>query len=122
MKITHLALLTRDVQLSADFYKSLGLVPLVEGPGYARLRSVELETTLSLIDATEVAPSGATIYFEVADVDSEVQRLKGLGIGPVEPAKDQPWGWREARYRDPSGYAICLFWGGTSRLNPKLDA
>ena len=55
------------------------------------------------------------------DVDAFVA---GLDLPLTQAPVDQPWLWREARLRDPSGNEICLYHAGENRRFPpwRLEA
>ena len=52
-----------------------------------------------------------------------VARLQAAGLVFDQLPTDQPWGWREARLRDPAGNAVCLYQAGENRRYPpwRLD-
>jgi catechol 2,3-dioxygenase-like lactoylglutathione lyase family enzyme len=79
--------------------------------------SRELTGESSWLDAGEVevgfhtgraaeAPA-VTLSFVVADVDSEVERLRADGVEIADP-EDKPWGARAATTRDPAGHEVIL--------------
>lgn len=126
MRLNHITLAVSDVEASAGFYRRLGLEQIVAAyPHYARLLSPEGETTLSLHIAGDGAAGagappaiGASIHFEVEDVDAAVAALKERGFRfAVEPV-DQPYLWREAILLDPDGNRIFVYHAGTNRLDP----
>ncbi|WP_419807744.1 bifunctional hydroxymethylpyrimidine kinase/phosphomethylpyrimidine kinase [Sphingomonas sp.] len=95
------------------FYEALGLRQVVATDhGYARFEAPG-GTTLSL-----EAGARPTIFLEVEDLDSQLVRLRRLGIDVAEVPTDQPWRWREARLTDPSGNAVCLFAADENRRYP----
>ena len=107
-----------DVEASAEFYRRLGLTQIVASyPTYARFLSPEGEATISLHHDPD-APGGASIHFEVEDVDLTVGRLRGRGIEIVCEPVDQPWLWREATLSDPDGNRIFVYHAGKNRLDP----
>ncbi len=120
MNLNQVTLPARDVKACVSFYRGLGLTLIVDScPQYARMECPTGGATVSLHHTDHVPGSpGATIYFEVDDVDSTFQRLEHMGLrfdhGPV----DQPWLWREARLRDPSGNVVCLYHAGEYRRHP----
>ena len=57
-------------------------------------------------------------YFECDDLDSRVERLARSGIPFEHGPRNQPWMWREARLRDPSGNTIFLYRAGEARRFP----
>ena len=119
MDLNQITLPAQDIAASLAFYKQLGLVPLVESPHYARLKSPTGNTTLS-IDAAkgDVAAPAAVVYFECGALDMRVAELKAQGLQFTQDPKDEPWQWREARLSDPSGNTVCLYSAGGNRLNP----
>ncbi|PNB02333.1 bifunctional hydroxymethylpyrimidine kinase/phosphomethylpyrimidine kinase, partial [Pseudomonas sp. FW306-2-11BA] len=84
--------------------RTLGLTQIVatEDAHYARFEAPG-GATLSIEQGAE-----PTVFFECADLDAEVARLQAAGLVFDQPPTDQPWGWREARLRDPAGNAVCL--------------
>jgi predicted enzyme related to lactoylglutathione lyase len=106
------------VERSAAFYVRLGLKQIVaDYPHYARLLASDGDTTLSLQQAGEVQ-TGASIHFEVEDVDQTVGQLKLAGFAFVCDPVDQPYLWREAIMLDPDGHRIFIFNAGENRLDP----
>jgi predicted enzyme related to lactoylglutathione lyase len=103
-----------------EFYKKLGLKLIVDSlPRYARMACPDGDATLS-VHAADDSPTASNIllYFECEDLDARVAELKQLDVEIEEEPKDQPWLWREAYLRDPSGNRICLFHAGENRKNP----
>ena len=58
------------------------------------------------------------VYFECDDLDERVERLARNGIPFEHGPRNQPWMWREARLRDPSGNTIFLYRAGEARRFP----
>jgi catechol 2,3-dioxygenase-like lactoylglutathione lyase family enzyme len=118
MRLNHLTLPCADVEASATFYRRLGLTQIVESyPDYARFVSPEGDVTLSL-RRDEYAPGGASIHFEVEDVDSAIAVLRDAGIEIESEPTDQRYLWREATLLDPGGNRIFIYHAGEMRLNP----
>ncbi|HEY2630986.1 MAG TPA: GNAT family N-acetyltransferase [Solirubrobacteraceae bacterium] len=118
MRLNHITLPVSDVERSADFYVRLGLTQIVaDYPLYARLLAPESDTTLSLHQANPVQ-TGASIHFEVEDVDLTVQKLKQAGFEFACDPVDQPYLWREAILLDPDGHRIFIFHAGENRVDP----
>lgn len=61
-----------------------------------------------LIDPAAVAPAAAGARFqftlEVDDVDAACERLRAIGVVPLNGPVDRPWGVRTASFRDPAGH------------------
>ena len=92
---------------------------IVGEPHYARFKSIVGDATFSVHAADSVAaPSQTIIYFECMSLDATVAALKGKGLEFFQDPRDEPWLWREARLRDPSGNVICLYRAGSNRLDP----
>jgi catechol 2,3-dioxygenase-like lactoylglutathione lyase family enzyme len=118
MRLNHITLAVKDVELSAVFYVRLGLRQIVANyPDYARLLSPEGDTTLSLHGTTDPG-SNVSIHFEVHDVDSAVEELKQAGFEFAREPVDQPYLWREAIMLDPDGHQIFIYHAGKNRLDP----
>jgi len=107
-----------DYEASIKFYKTLGLVQIVDAPPrYARFETASGET-FSVNAVDQVFKPTGMIYFETTDLDEDVAALEAKGITFDTPPTDQSWGWREARLHDPAGNALCLFYGGKNRRFP----
>lgn len=119
MRLNHFTLPASNVESSAKFYVRLGLTQIVANyPHYARLLAPDGDTTLSLDQATDALQNGASIHFEVKDVDRTVQQLKQAGFDFVCDPVDQPYLWREAILLDPDGHRIFIFHAGENRIDP----
>ena len=112
---------------TVEFFEKLGLIRIVDSlPRYARLECPDGESTLSVnIDEAETRPVGSvsssnsiTLYFECENLDTEVTRLKSLGLEFTQDPTDEPWLWRQAYLLDPNSNKICLFKAGDNRKNP----
>ncbi len=125
MELNQVTVPCTDYAASVEFYGRLGLVQIVDSPPrYARFES-SAGSTLSIHAAAEVAaPAGATIYFEVPDVDTAVAAIRARGLEFEEGPVDQEWLWREAYLRDPANNRICIYHAGENRRNPpwRIDA
>ena len=105
---------------SVEFYLALGLKQIVDSPenGYARFET-EGGATLSVqIDPEETILATTAIYLECDDLDERVERLARAGLIFEHGPRNQPWMWREARLRDPSGNIIFLYKAGEARRFP----
>lgn len=119
VRLNHVALPARNVESSAGFYVRLGLTQIVANyPYYARLLAPNGDTTLSLHQAGEAVQNGASMHFEVEDVDRTVQQLKQAGFQFMCDPVDQPYLWREAILHDPDGHRIFIFHAGENRIDP----
>lgn len=120
MNLNQVTLPSVDVAESIDFYSSMGFELVVDAaPRYARFLCPQGDATFSLHQVDKAYPdSGFTVYFECQNIDAKYEELVALGFKfHVEPV-DQPWLWREARLKDPSGNELCLFCAGQNRVNP----
>ncbi len=109
-----------DYGKSVEFYRALGLRQIVDSPenGYARFETGG-GTTLSVqIDPEETIAATTAVYLECDDLDSRVENLARSGIAFEHGPRNQPWMWREARLRDPSGNIIFLYKAGENRRFP----
>jgi catechol 2,3-dioxygenase-like lactoylglutathione lyase family enzyme len=119
MRLNHVTLPASDVETSAEFYRRLGLTQIVASyPKYARFVSPEGGVTLSLHLDEAAVPSGASVHFEVDDVDRTVAGLRDAGFGIETEPTDQPYLWREATLLDPDANRVFIYHAGEMRLNP----
>jgi catechol 2,3-dioxygenase-like lactoylglutathione lyase family enzyme len=120
MRLNHVTLIVTDFERSTAFYERLGLLPVVhEPPRYARFRCPDSDETLSIeVTGDPRAPARAQLFFECADLDETVARLKAGGLQFAQDPTDMPYLWREARLRDPDGHDIRLYFAEDNRLNP----
>ena len=105
---------------SVEFYRSLGLKQIVDSPenGYARFEAAGGATLSVQIDPEETISATTAIYLECDDLDERVERLARSGLTFEHGPRNQPWMWREARLRDPSGNIIFLYKAGEARRFP----
>ena len=106
----------KDLAASERFYRVLGLKQVVRAhPRYARFET-EGGATFSI--ATDEGYTGPVVYFECGDLDVTVAYLQQQGLTFEQEPRDETWGWREARLRDPAGTAVCLYQAGEMRRFP----
>jgi len=123
MNLNQVTLPALDVAASVTFYRlfgiAAGIVQIVDAPHYARFECSDGGATFSLHRSEHApAPHGAIVYFEVRELDATVAALQSAGIVFTQLPRDEPWLWREARLRDPSGNELCLYWAGEYRRHP----
>ena len=106
-----------DIEQSFNYYKNLGLLPIVKSDHYARFIVPGNESTFSIHKA-DLVQSTSTIYFEVGDVDRAYDELKSSGFEFTKEPADQRWAWREAYLNDPDENKICIYSAGRNRINP----
>ena len=124
MNLNQVTIYTAKPLETAEFFTKLGLNLIVDSlPRYARFECPDGDSTLSIQQA-ETRPLGSVsdqtivLYFECDDLDTEVTRLKSLGLEFDEDPTDRDWLWRQAYLRDPNGNRIRLFHAGENRKNP----
>jgi hydroxymethylpyrimidine/phosphomethylpyrimidine kinase len=106
----------KDLAASERFYHLLGLRQIVRAsPRYARFES-EGGATFSI--ATDPDYTAPVVYFECGDLDVTVAYLQQQGFKFEQEPRDETWGWREARLRDPAGNAVRLYQAGEMRRFP----
>ncbi|MGE3170258.1 MAG: VOC family protein [Pyrinomonadaceae bacterium] len=120
MNLNQVTIYSKKTVETAEFFTKLGLVLIVDSlPRYARLECPDGESTLSIQhDGSAVVSNNIVLYFECADLDGEVERLKSIGVMFDEDPADRDWLWRQAYLKDPNGNKICLFHAGENRKNP----
>jgi len=117
-RLNQISLGCSDYAASVAFYKTLGLHQIVDDPPrYARFESAG-GVTFS-IENSAAQPEGAhVVYLESDNLDAQCQELLGQGMIFDQMPRDEDWGWREARLRDPFGNKICLYFAGENRRYP----
>jgi hydroxymethylpyrimidine/phosphomethylpyrimidine kinase len=110
----------KDYAKSVDFYRRLGLRQIVDSPenGYARFEAAGGATMSVQIDPEQEITDSVAVYFECDDLDERVERLARAGLAFEHGPRNQPWMWREARLRDPSGNIVFLYRAGEARRFP----
>jgi catechol 2,3-dioxygenase-like lactoylglutathione lyase family enzyme len=121
MRFNHVTLVVGDFERSKHFYRTLGLIQIVDAaPRYARFRLPQGDATVSIEvtgQATPVEPV-AQLFFECDALDATVAALKAKGLVFIQEPTDMDYLWREARLRDPNGHDIRLYFAGKNRLDP----
>lgn len=125
MNLNQVTISVNDFDSSFEFYKGLGLVPIVKSEHYARFVVEGNEATFSIHKKDE-SFSGTVIYFECDSpekLDEKVSELKSKGFEFTDELENKQWLWREIHLKDPDGNVLCLYYAGENRLNPpwKLD-
>ncbi len=122
MRFNHVTLDVADLERSKAFYKTLGLIQIVDSPPrYARFVFPEGDATLSVEvmgDRPDRPADRAQIFFECEALDETVAALTRKGLVFQQEPTDMFYLWREARLRDPDGHELRLYYAGENRLNP----
>jgi hydroxymethylpyrimidine/phosphomethylpyrimidine kinase len=120
LRLNQVTVTGKDYAKMVAFYTKLGLTQIVDSPEnlYARFET-DGGTTFS-IQCDPEAEIGETIavYFECDDLDERVDKLARAGMAFEHGPRNQPWMWREARLRDPSGNTVFLYKAGEARRFP----
>ena len=119
-RLNQVTLTVNDYAKSVDFYRKLGLKQIVDSAEnqYARFETGGGATLSIQADPEEEIASTTAVYLECDDLDDQVDRLARAGLPFEHGPRNQPWMWREARLRDPSGNIIFLYKAGESRRFP----
>ena len=119
-RMNQVTMTVSDYAKSVAFYRNLGLRQIVDSPenAYARFETGGGATLSIQADPDETISPTTAIYLECDDIDAEVDRLARLGLPFEHGPRNQPWMWREARLRDPSGNTVFLYKAGENRRYP----
>ena len=120
LRLNQVTVTGKDYDSMVAFYRAIGLRQIVDSRenGYARFET-EGGTTFSVqVDPDETVSESTAVYFECDDLDARVERLARSGIPFEHGPRNQPWMWREARLRDPSGNTVFLYRAGEARRFP----
>ncbi|HJR83709.1 MAG TPA: bifunctional hydroxymethylpyrimidine kinase/phosphomethylpyrimidine kinase, partial [Sphingomicrobium sp.] len=119
-RLNQVTLTVNEYAKSVAFYRQLGLKQIVDSPEnqYARFETAGGATLSIQADVDEKVSATTAVYLECDDLDERVERLARAGILFEHAPRNQPWMWREARLRDPSGNIIFLYKAGEARRFP----
>jgi len=119
MNLNQVTLPALDIEQSAEFYRRMGFLQIVDSPHYARFECGFGGASFSIHMADRViADTGVVIYFETDRLEQRCAELEGLGFEFQQQPIQQRWLWHEARLKDPSGNVLCLYNAGQNRLYP----
>ncbi len=119
MDLNQVTLPALDVGESAEFFKRMGFLQIVDSPHYARFECPDGDATFSLHAVESVSgESGVTVYFEHEALDELCAELESRGFEFAQKPADRSWLWREAILIDPAGNRICLYRAGENRKYP----
>ena len=119
LRLNQVTVTGKEYDKMVDFYRRLGLKQIVDSPEnqYARFEAGGATFSVQCDPDAEIGETVA-VYFECDDLDDRVERLARSGIPFEHGPRNQPWMWREARLRDPSGNTIFLYKAGEARRFP----
>ncbi|MGH6729867.1 MAG: bifunctional hydroxymethylpyrimidine kinase/phosphomethylpyrimidine kinase [Sphingomicrobium sp.] len=119
LRLNQVTVTGKEYDKMVDFYRRLGLKQIVDSPEnqYARFEAGGATFSIQCDPEAEIGETVA-IYFECDDLDERVERLARSGMAFEHGPRGQPWMWREARLRDPSGNTIFLYRAGEARRFP----
>ena len=120
LRLNQVTVTGKDYDKMVAFYRAIGLRQIVDSRdnGYARFETEGGATFSVQVDPEETVSESTAVYFECDDLDARVERLARSGIPFEHGPRNQPWMWREARLRDPSGNVIFLYRAGEARRFP----
>jgi hydroxymethylpyrimidine/phosphomethylpyrimidine kinase len=119
LRLNQVTVTGKDYDKMVEFYRRLGLKQIVDSPEnfYARFEAGAATFSIQCDPEAEIGETVA-VYFECDDLDDRVERLARSGIPFEHGPRNQPWDWREARLRDPSGNTIFIYKAGEARRYP----
>lgn len=104
-----------DFDATVSFYdRVMALARFREYGAGGRITGVVWFVGGGYLEVTAHGPVGASVgtalrlWWQVRDLDAEVERIGAMGADVVSVPADMPWGLREAWVRDPDGVEICL--------------
>src|SRR4051794_20704501 len=107
--IPYITLWVRDFERTVGFYKEVLGLPLAEvNEAFARFGTGGTQLAFHTLRPGDPAPGNRhlEIHFDVDDVDSAYEELKGQGVEFSEPPANMPWGVRMAAFTDPEGWTV----------------
>jgi uncharacterized glyoxalase superfamily protein PhnB len=109
------AFTTDKVDVSRDFYvRYFGARVTFDCGWYVNLEFGNEAATLQFMSPQQAEHSlsngaGLMYNFEVADVDTQYNRLVDAGLEIVVPLEDHPWGDRGFSVKDPNGISLYVY-------------
>lgn len=98
MQCSHIHLMFRDYQNACAVFRKI----FRQKPSFSNERmSVYKIGVLELIIDSSRNDSSAILGFEVKNCRREYARLKRMGLVPIEPPSEKPWGVRNAYLKGP---------------------
>ena len=107
--------MVEDVAVSRRFYEDVlgqevafdfGPNVSFAGGAFAIWQVDHAHETLFGEPSGEVGRGGMELYFESDDLDEVVERFREASVPFVHPLREQPWGQRVVRVRDPDGHIV----------------
>lgn len=123
MNLNQVTISVNDFDASFEFYKKLGLVPIVKSEHYARFVVEGNEATFSIHKKDEHF-SETVIYFECNssdELDEKVSELKSKGFEFTDELENKQWLWREIHLKDPDGNVLCFVLCGGKQVKPPME-
>ena len=96
MRMNQVTIPASDIQKSAEFYRRMGFLQIVENEHYARFVSTEGDATFSIYLYDEPIKNPTVVYFENENLDELVLDLKTKGFNFLQDPTDMEYLWREA--------------------------
>lgn len=115
MKFICPLIVVSDILVSRRFYEDIlsqkVLLDHGENVSFSGGFAIHLKSHFSRLiglEETEISqkPNNFELYFEAADFDPLLQRLKDAKVQYVHPLREQPWGQRVIRVYDPDMHII----------------
>ncbi|MEP0814559.1 MAG: VOC family protein [bacterium] len=112
MKLHSILLYVPNVREVADWYAAhLGLefIENQEDGKFAMLKS-DSGSLLGIHYSPDApaSPGNIGLYFAVADVDAQYEKMRAAGCEFRQEPRDEPWGSRMATTRDPAGHWVGI--------------
>ncbi|PLW67954.1 VOC family protein [Pseudohalioglobus lutimaris] len=123
MELNQVTLPVKNMEDAVQFYLTLGFTQIVDTPHYARFSCPDGDSTFSLSLEYGEFENHSVIYFEHEMLEELCNSLTQKGISFEQQPTEEPYLWKEAIIKDPSGNKIKLYWAGENRLSPpwKVD-
>jgi predicted enzyme related to lactoylglutathione lyase len=109
-KLQNAYYVTRDMDRAVAFYRDvLGLkLSFQDGSKWAQMKAGDVNFSLASLEEAAEGAQGATVIFEVDDIDAAVAALEAGG-GAVLGHRDMGDHGRALTFRDPDGNLVQLF-------------
>lgn len=115
--VSGLTFFVKDVNKTAEFYKTLGFKIEKQEKDYllARLNWFSLDFVAEKGETKDPKGAGLCINISVGDVDEFYKSALDKGLKPASKPEDFPGGFRNFVINDPDGYNLVMFKRGKPR-------
>ena len=122
MELNQVTLPVKNMEDAVQFYLTLGFTQIVDTPHYARFSCPDGDSTFSLSLQNGEFENHTVIYFEHEMLEELCNSLTQKGISFEQQPTEEPYLWKEAIIKDPSGNKIKFVLGWRKSAKPSVES